>query len=175
MLLKKLPGFYRESDYVKGLQGALEKERKVFEDAVKKLINDLFVISSETISLWESLVGIKSNETIALEYRRSNVLAKMRGKGTTTVGLIKNVAESYSNGKVEVIEDNANYKFTVKFVGTLGIPPNIDDLKAAINDVKPAHLVVEYELTYNTWDMAKKLTWEQAKVKTWTNIREDVI
>ncbi|MNN78327.1 hypothetical protein D3C81_1948730 [compost metagenome] len=31
---------------------------------------------------------------------------------------------------------------------TVGIPPNLDDLKAVIEEIKPAHMKVEYEFSY---------------------------
>ncbi|MMZ67964.1 hypothetical protein D1872_306060 [compost metagenome] len=31
---------------------------------------------------------------------------------------------------------------------TVGIPPNLDDLKEVIEEIKPAHMKVEYEFSY---------------------------
>ena len=84
---------------------------------------------------------------------------------------MKNVAGSYSNGEVEVIEDAANYRFVIRFVGTLGIPGNVADLKLTIEEIKPAHLAVEYEYIYNTWGDVAALTWKQASAYTWEGIR----
>lgn len=170
-LIDKLPSFYKQSDSVIDIQGSLEKERCILEENIKKLINDLFVITSENIERWEKLVGIKSDVSKTLEFRKTNVIARIRGKGTTTVDLIKNVSISYSNGEVDVIEDNENYKFIVKFVGQKGVPTNLDDLKNAIDEIKPAHLEVEYQFTYNTWGMIKHLTWNEASTSTWESLR----
>ena len=85
--------------------------------------------------------------------------------------MIRSVAANYSNGEVEIIEDNENYKFVVRFVGQLGIPGNMDNLKLTIEEIKPAHLVVEYEYIYNTWSDVSRLTWGQAVSYTWEEIR----
>ena len=85
--------------------------------------------------------------------------------------MVKNVASSYSNGEVEVIEDTAHYRFVIRFVGMLGIPGNMADLKLTIEEIKPAHLMVEYEYIYNTWENVEVLTWEQAAAYTWEEIR----
>lgn len=37
---------------------------------------------------------------------------------------------------MEVIEDNANSRFVIRFVGTLGIPGNMADLKLTIEEIK---------------------------------------
>ena len=170
-LIDKLPSFYKQSDSVIDIQGSLEKERCILEENIKKLINDLFAITSENIERWEKLVGIKSDVSKTLEFRKTNVIARIRGKGTTTVDLIKNVSISYSNGEVDVIEDNENYKFIVRFVGQKGIPTNLNDLKNAIEEIKPAHLEVEYQFIYNTWNMISYLTWNEANTSTWERLR----
>ncbi|WP_241674629.1 putative phage tail protein [Paenibacillus luteus] len=44
-----------------------------------------------------------------------------------------------------------DYTIGIKFISSLGIPPNIADLEAAIRDALPAHLAVRYEFTYITF------------------------
>ena len=36
----------------------------------------------------------------------------------------------------------------MRFVGTVGIPPNMPDLTAALEELKPAHLACEYVIMY---------------------------
>lgn len=102
------------------------------------------------LALWEKAYGIKTDVSRSDEYRRARILSKMRGAGTTTAALVRNVAESFSNGAVEVIEHPAEYRFEVKFIGTLGVPPNMDDLTAALEEIKPAHLAYAYIILYRT-------------------------
>ena len=58
------------------------------------------------------------------------------------------MAEAYDGGKVEASFQPEEWGFTVKFVDTLGIPPNLEALKSAIEEIKPAHLVVAYAFNY---------------------------
>ena len=53
---------------------------------------------------------------------------------------------------VEVIDDNANYRFIIKFIGILGIPGNMADLTITIEEIKPAHLSYVFEYTFLTWN-----------------------
>jgi len=62
--------------------------------------------------------------------------------------LLRSVAEAYDGGTVEVTVKPGQYRFIVKFVDTLGVPPNLADLQAVIEEIKPAHLVAEYVFTY---------------------------
>lgn len=170
-LIDRLPSFYNESKEVMDIQGALENERATLERKIKTLINDLFVITAENISEWENFVGIKVDVSKPLEYRKNNVIARIRGKGTTTKELIKNVSESYADAEVDIIENNNTYSFVVKFVGMKGIPSNLEDLKKAIEEIKPAHLSVSYSFTYNTWEMVSHMTWEEVGNITWDQLR----
>jgi hypothetical protein len=86
---------------------------------------------------------------------------------------MKSIVSSFDNGTVDLIEDNPNYTFTIKFTDTRGLPPNLDDLKAIVEKLKPAHLAVVYELTFMTWleRDTYNLTWSQWDNLnlTWTN------
>ena len=64
------------------------------------------------------------------------------------------------------------YKLEIKFVGTVGIPPNMDDLTQTLRDILPAHLEWTYVYIFNTWSAAGALTWGQASTRTWQEMRE---
>lgn len=174
-----LPPFYKESYEVTLIQNGLETEVVKIAAAQEDLINQIFVNTATWgLDYWERYLGLEVNLNKPYEFRRSRIMSKLRGKGTTTVKMIKNVAESFSNGEVEIIENNSNYSFTVKFVGTKGIPPNMEDLKSAIEEIKPAHLAYQFEYTYLTWDEfdnynktwdewdSLNLTWDELEVYT---------
>ncbi|MGB9903034.1 MAG: putative phage tail protein [Desulfotomaculales bacterium] len=116
------------------------------------------------LDLWEQMLGLASYAGKPDDQRRSRIISKIRGMGTVTVALIKNVAESYVYGTVEVTEQPAAYSFTIKFVDPRGVPPNLADLQAAIEEIKPAHLAVQYQYTYTVW--GELTTWG----KTWGEI-----
>lgn len=124
---------------------------------------------------WEEALGIPTEAGKSHAFRRSRIRAKLRGQGTTTVVMIQNVAESFSNGAVDVIEHPAEYRFDVKFTGTIGIPPNMDDLSAAIEEIKPAHLAYDYIIIYRTWGQVKPYTWGAVKPYTWGAVKEGSI
>ena len=61
--------------------------------------------------------------------RRENIISKLRSYGTTTKEMIARVAKAFTNGEIEVIEDNPNYSFTIKFTSIVGIPDNLENFK----------------------------------------------
>lgn len=127
------------------------------------------------LTLWEKALGLSPEAGKDPEYRRSRCRSKLRGQGTTTAAMLRNVAESFSNGAVEIIEYPAESRFEVKFVGTIGVPPNMDDLTAAIEDIKPAHLAYSYLILYRTWDKVAGMTWDEAGAYTWDQLKEGTL
>jgi hypothetical protein len=129
-----------------------------YQAAVDNLTNDVDDLKAQLyvdtatwgLALWEDYLGIKAMSGQSEIARREVIKSKLRSAGTTTVALIKNVSEAYANGEVDVTEDNPNYRFIVTFVSTRGQPPNLDQLKDAIEEIKPAHLAVEYVFVCTT-------------------------
>lgn len=122
------------------------------------------------LQLWEDAYGIPVDLSRPEEYRRTRIVAKLRGQGVTTVELIRDVAAAFVNGEVEVEEHNDESYFVVRFVSIYGIPPNIDDLKRAIEEIKPAHLELVFEFKYQTWGDVRPYTWGQMKPFTWLQV-----
>lgn len=167
-----MPNYYRASKVIDNLNSANALELDGFDKKLDGVLNQFFINTADyTLERWEKELGIDVNNSYDVEFRRSRIKSKLRGQGTVTVNLIKNVAESFSNGEVDILEDNPNYSFTVKFVGTKGIPPNLGDLQKAIEVIKPAHLVATYEFTYNVWGDIKAYTWGDLKSSTWGEIK----
>lgn len=154
-------------------QAALQPLLDAMEGAEVDFVRQLWPSTATWgLALWENALGLSTDITENVDYRRSRIVSKLRGNGTTTVALIQNVSESYTNGDVDVIEYPAEYRFEIKFVGAIGIPPNLDDLKAAIEEIKPAHLQVDYVIIYRTWDMVAAYTWGDLSTHTWDDVRE---
>lgn len=175
-LIDRYPVFWLASEPTVWIISALGGET----DALRASLSDLLAqCNVETATwglvLWERQLGIDTDVEKPYDYRRSRILSKLRGTGTVTVAMIKNMAESFSNGEVDVIEDAANYHFDVKFVGTMGIPPNMDDLTAAIEEIRPAHLTYAYIYVYRTWQMVGDKTWAQASAYTWQEMKEGTL
>ena len=167
-----LPDYYEKNETMRILQGIISDETESLGQGLTDTVNQCFPITANgLLERWERILGLEVDASKTPEFRRERVLAKISGVGTTTKAMIVDTASRYSNGAVEVIEDNPHYRFTVKFVGTLGIPGNMADLKMTIEEIKPAHLAVDYEYVYNTWSDIDALTWAQAVGHTWKEIR----
>ena len=175
-LIDYLPRYYRNSPEIIEFQTAMQKQAEKLHAARDNLFEQ-FCVRSATwgLKLWETALGIKTETSKPYSYRRSRIESKLRGLGTTTVEMVKNVAESFSNGEVNVVEHNEEYIFEIIFTGNIGIPPNMDDLTAAIEEIKPAHLAYNYRFIYRTWDMVSHLTWDDISGHDWNQIVEGTI
>ena len=179
-MLKKLPTYYQKSKVIKELFKSIELEFKSLSEETVLTENQFFVILSDRdIAKHEQDVGLVPDTAADLETRRGRVMSKLRGTGTVTKTMMKNVAASFVNGDIEIIEYPSRYCFAVKFTSRTGIPYNIEDIKAMVEELKPAHLAVEYIFTYrlwqdvldtlSNWTTVKSYTWEQLLVFEITN------
>ena len=122
------------------------------------------------LSCWEASLGLDVDVSRPDAYRRTRILSKLRGQGATTVAMIQNVAESFYNGQVAVEEQPEAYRFDIRFLSSIGVPPNLDDLSAALEEIKPAHLAYDYIILYRTWGELEEKTWGELESRTWDEI-----
>lgn len=173
MLINLLPDFFKQSNEMVDIQNAIEVVYSDFDEAQKDLESQLFIETATwCLPLWEKFLGLPIAFEKPIEERRSKIKSRLRGYGTSTKELIKNIALSFNNGDLEVTEDNPNYTVSIEFVSALGVPSNIDDLKAAVKVVIPAHLEVTYIFKYRRWSEFAAKTWAEVANYTWAQAKE---
>lgn len=172
-LMDYLPERYAASKETVTFQEALQPEL----DLVWRSRSDLLLqldprTATWGLSLWETAFGLPTDESRDIEYRRTRVIAKLRGNGTTTVALIKSVSESFSNGEVDVVEFFSEYRLEIRFVGTIGLPPNLDDLEATLDEILPAHLDWDFVIYYRVHEQLTPYTHGELAAFNHATIRE---
>ncbi|NRT76289.1 YmfQ family protein [Clostridium beijerinckii] len=172
-LTKYVPPFVIEIPEMKAsydVQGTEIGSLLYYADDVKKQLR----IDTATWGLiyWEERYGIETNLALSYEQRREIVKVKKKGQGTTTKQMIKNVAETFSGGEVDVIENTAPYTFTIQFIGVKGIPRNMQAFINMLEDIKPAHLGYVFKYTYTSWDYldSKNLSYNNAEIIKWDDL-----
>ena len=170
-LMELLPSYYRGVKEAEELQEILGYKVGNLGVSTKDILKQCF-ISTATWGLdrWEKIFGIQTDVSKSYERRREILLAKLRGTGTTTKEMVKNVAIAFSGGEVAIKEYPEEYRFVVQFIGVKGIPQNMTGLIAALDEIKPAHLAYSFKYTYTVWQQIN-MTWQQAKQKTWGDLR----
>lgn len=173
-LLEYLPPILREIKEFKAWDDVVGYELALLNWELEDLSKQCFIDTATWgLSLWEEEYGIETDLNKNYEERREIIKAKKRGQGTATKKLIKETAEAFSGGEVEVIEHPESYSFTVQFIGIKGIPKNLAGFKDMLETIKPAHLAYDFKYTYTVWNFLKDkyLAWDNAKLKTWNDLK----
>lgn len=169
-----LPSYYDDNETMQELQGILSAVTEELEGGLQKTVDDSFwsgASGNDMLSRYEKMFGLSSDTDKSDRYRRERISARVAGAGTTTASLIQHIAESYTNAEVELIENFPEYIVTIRFIGTSGIPGNISDIKASIEEAIPAHLKVVYEYIFNTYGSVGTFTHGQLSAYTHYKIR----
>lgn len=133
--------------------------------------SQLFDIAKEqTLVMYERELGIATDATKPEEERRSNIEAHWKSSGKTDIQLLQGIADSWKNGTIDVKFTEG--KLIVEFVGMYGIPTDLDTLKFTLEEVKPAHLPIEYAFKYHVWREYASTTWKKVSAYTWDDVFE---
>lgn len=171
-LIDLLPDYYEKNITMGTLQGILSEVTEALETAMYEAVDQCFVDSATyALERYERLLGLEPDVQKSDRYRRERIKSKMVGAGITTKSLIEHISRSFTNGEVEVTEQFSKYTVTVRFTGTSGIPGNIGDIKAAIEEAIPAHLRVIYEYIFNTYGSVGTFTHKELAAYTHRQIR----
>jgi len=170
-LVNYVPDFVNQSPTFSVLYEEEQSEVDIVNANALDLQNQCFVDTATWgISDWEVFCGIPINTNNDINYRRSNVLAKIRSRGTSTDALVQSVASSYENGAVQVIEHATTSTIEIKFISYYGIPPNLTDLENSLSRIIPAHLAILYTYLYNTYSVLSNQTFNALSQLTYNQI-----
>lgn len=122
------------------------------------------------LDVYENEQGTVTVKTKSYGERREVVKAKLRGRGTLTAQLIKETADAYTNGDVEV--EFLNGVIQITFVNIYGRPKNMEDMYETLDDNKPAHLALKCVFRYRTHGELKAYTHGQLHNHTHFELRE---
>lgn len=167
-MIELLPNYYRKSKVVNDLYNVIDNILISTSNDINKKDLQLFIITTDDFTLHDKDVGLVSiaadNET-----KRSRVIARLQGNNTLTKEELENQIRNYDKTGCTITEDFENYIVTIIFSGRTGTPYNLDEIKKAIDEITPAHILIQYEFLKNTWDDAKQKlgTWSNASSYTW--------
>lgn len=169
--LAQMQAFHAQSPETRAIYEALEQQTDKAALRVDEGLAQLNLFTATwALPLWEQAFGLEPDAEKAPQYRRERVMARMRGPGRPTPARMKELAESFTNGAVEVEEYPEQYRFVLCFVSADGVPPHIGDLAEAVEQFKPAHLSFGFMYTYLTHEELSKFTHAQLDIMTHSQI-----
>lgn len=158
----------RKDPFLLAVTGAIANKINLADAGSLDFIAQLSIDSATwALSIYEKELGLATNINKPLDDRRSVIKSKFRGSGNVTAEQIKLVADSYTNGDVEVTLVDG---ITIEFTSVFGVPANMDDLKKALREIIPAHLQINYTFRFVTYKDIKGKTYAEIKAKTYKEL-----
>ncbi|CAH0305330.1 putative phage tail protein [Priestia megaterium] len=167
-----LPHYYRD---IREAMRIIEAEAKEFSRVSAQLekVFDQYFVNTADVALdrWETALNITPDPSRSLLERRQFINAKLRGAGTTTIGLLNNIVDSFCEADITELADK--YEVNVKTTGRRGIPKNFSDIEEAVNDVIPAHIKPSFAFSYVPWSEieASAMMYEEADTYEWEELQ----
>ena len=115
---------------------------------ITALRNNFFFDTLDEVgcTYFEKMLNIPAKDDDTLTNRRAKIQAKWLSNNHNDIVLIQRVCDSWRGGEVEA--DFLSGKLVIKFLRKYGVPEDIDALKNAINEVKPAHIPTVYSYKF---------------------------
>lgn len=171
-MINMLPGYYRKSQVVKDLYAVITAALERLDADISEFERDMFIATTADFSHHESDVGLAPVSADA-ETKRARVMSRLQGTKLLTLSELERIVTNYDKTGCTIEEDYENYTVTIIFSGRKGQPYNFEQIRATIDELKPAHILINYEFMKNTWaDMRSKLgIWANAHQFTWSGIK----
>ncbi|WP_038299102.1 putative phage tail protein [Metaclostridioides mangenotii] len=152
MLIDKLP-LHEQNPISEQIQGVYDKELDILRNVKQDTFNQFFVDTATWgLDYWEKMLCIKTNTKLSYNTRRSNIKAKMRGRGTTTIQVLKNICEAYVKSNTTVTEHAKEFYFTLDFIVNYTDYSTLLELDKFIEQIKPCHLHHKFNMTLQSKD-----------------------
>ncbi|PIC81021.1 hypothetical protein CSV75_04375 [Sporosarcina sp. P18a] len=142
-MLDSLPPYYQESPeanaIIRGNASEIERKRSEAQD----LLDQMFVSTATWgLDYWDRVFDLPPAPRMSTRKRRERIIAKLRGAAPATIKYLTNLVNSFvQNGDAHIEERARDYAFdaVIPIDGMNEI--DTSDIYAAIEEVKPAHLV----------------------------------
>lgn len=147
-LLKLINQLYCNDPLIKQIFQAAGIQLDSIDEKVSNFLLDLYFssCSEKQLALYERIAGITAKTRQTVDDRREGLRAKWCSDGKSDMNLLQTVANSWKNGKTEI--SFVDGCITVNFIDEFGVPSDMEGLKVALEEVKPAHLPIAYVLKY---------------------------
>jgi hypothetical protein len=147
-LIKHLHRLYRNDPWVQQMFNSAGITLDNIEDTIEELKKQYWfdTMTDFGIKELESMLNFKTDPTASIEDRRSQLEARWKSNGKCDIYLLQAICDSWKNGDIDVQFVNGNIQ--IKFVGETGVPNDLEGLEKALDEVKPAHLILIYSFRY---------------------------
>lgn len=110
--------------------------------------DDFSALTAEQCAYYEKLLGLPTDPATSLADRRAAVQAAWNGGQPATLEAIQSACDAWEAGGIACSYEPGT--LTLDFIGTTGIPSNLETLQETIEKMIPAHIIVAYHFRYLT-------------------------
>ena len=141
-LFSYLPDTYKKSKVMKDILAPQETQLDKARERQDEIAQDVYPSTTMRPELWENEYAIEPVED--LERRRKNIIAKMRGVGTVTLQLAKDIVQAYTDGEVTAEEDNDDCMLHFEITSATAGIADADIMRKQLYETIPAHIDFQY-------------------------------
>lgn len=161
---------FRNDDISKHIAKISQTELENIEIKITDIKSNIFLDTSTWgMDIFEKELNIEYVEDKTIDERKAIISAKWRGAGKLTLELIQDTVKAYTTNVVSV---RFNGTIIIDFSDKIGVPNDVDSLMKSVEDIKPAHLGVDYIFRYRTWGDLGPFTWKAIDKYSWKNVKE---
>ena len=148
--LQQLPEFIRNDPWIQAIMLAGGEHLDQMAERILAIYNanDFDQLALKQVQYYEKIMGLSHNEGKPIADRRAAIRAKWATGQPPTLKGMQAICDAWQASGVVASYDAETQTIHLKFVGELGIPPNVADLKQAVALAAPAHLAVNYDYRY---------------------------
>lgn len=156
--LNFLPQFLLNNPDMAELLAAEQKELENFFDYIELMRNQPTISTASIyLSRYEKMFGLSISPALSDTERIGRILAKMNTRTNSTVEAIKVVVSSISGCATDIEEYYDQYMFMIDVMRDNSQVINIEDIKAAVEIIKPAHLAFAVMMCFK-WSIGLKVS-----------------
>lgn len=168
-MIDRVSPIYDRSYVGKWLYQVMGLEMDEARDFIRSLRDQCFLERCTWgMRYWEERYGIEVDETKDLEERRRAVLLKTQKREALTPANLEDLLEELTGRTVTLIEDNANYSFTVELADG-NSPIDYPAFISLVNTTKPSHLAYLIHMSKEgTLKLFSAFAMHEVKTIKWT-------
>ena len=168
-LISYLPKFLQEYREIQILMKQEQNQAENLWNSIDKMWENQYIdeLDSDGCERWERMLGYKPKDTFTLEERRKLIHSKTL-QDRTGLDKVLNGLLGEDGYKAEVRGNHLIVRIK------LGNKNMLLAVKKMLEEVKPAGMVMELIVMYNTYEMLKPYKYQKLKNYTYKQLREDV-
>lgn len=175
-MMRKVPDVLKDVREIKALMHTETIEMNLLSAALALYLNNTFVDSADEygIGRWESILNILPKLTDTLDERRFRVLSRINEQLPFTLRSLEQQLSTLCGPEGYTVA-LLNEQYLLKVRVELTAKSKLEDVRALLNRIVPANMVIDLDLLYNQHSDFDGFTHEELSEYTHQKLRDEVI